>query len=91
MDPTTGNVTLGAGYDLDTGTNPSTASCAVVVTDGEFNGTATLLITINQINDNTPQFSTPTYIFYVSSDEGIGASIGSISATDGDISTHIYG
>ncbi|KAJ8317677.1 hypothetical protein KUTeg_005581 [Tegillarca granosa] len=72
MNPTTGNVTMGAGYDLDTGTNPSSVSCSVVVTDGEFNDTATLLITINQVNDNTPQFSSPTYTFYVSSNDGIG-------------------
>ncbi|KAJ8317678.1 hypothetical protein KUTeg_005582 [Tegillarca granosa] len=91
INETSGNVTLGTGYDLDNGTNPSTVSCTVVVTDGELNDTATLLITMNQINDNTPQFNSPTYTFNVSSDYGIGTLFGSISASDGDNSTHIFG
>ncbi|KAJ8317681.1 hypothetical protein KUTeg_005585 [Tegillarca granosa] len=89
MDSTTGNVSFGAGYDLDTGVNPSTFSCNVNVSDGEFTDTAVLVVTINDVNDNVPQFSRPTYFFFISANDGIGTSVGDITASDADAG--IYG
>lgn len=91
LDITSANVTIGTGYDLDTGSNPSSINCSMVVNDGEFNDTAQLTIMVNQVNDNKPLFNQPTYTFYVTADEGIGTSIGNITATDGDLSTHVFG
>ncbi|KAJ8306744.1 hypothetical protein KUTeg_015785 [Tegillarca granosa] len=91
IDPSSGNITIGTGYDLDTGSYNSTINCTVVVNDGEYSDTALLTIIINQVNDNTPLFSPPTYSFFVSADDGIGTTVGSVTASDGDLSTHIYG
>ena len=87
MDESTADVTLSAEYDLDTSGVSSSISCNAVVSDGSLTDTALLVVTINNINDNTPTFSQISYVFYTRADAGIGTVIGSVTATDNDLGT----
>lgn len=59
----------------------------MTVTDGELTDTASLVVTINNINDNTPTFGSSTYTFYAQPNTGVGTVLGSVAATDGDVGT----
>lgn len=81
----TGELFLAIDYDIDKSTNPSSVTCVVTVSDGDLSGTASVAITINDVNDNAPVFSLPSYTFYVAQNSAVGTQLGSISATDRDI------
>ncbi|XP_048729930.2 protocadherin Fat 4-like [Ostrea edulis] len=81
----TAAVTLAADYDLDVSGSLSVITCNVSVTDGELTATSALKITLNDVNDNTPAFSQPSYTFYTQSNEAVGTVLGSIAASDADI------
>lgn len=84
IEKNTGELMLAVEYDLDKSTNPSNVTCVVTVSDGDLIGTATVAITINDVNDNAPFFGLPSYTFYVSQTSAHGTHLGSISATDRD-------
>ncbi|XP_052675892.1 protocadherin-16-like isoform X1 [Crassostrea angulata] len=84
IEKNTGELILAVDYDLDKSTNPSNVTCVVTVSDGDLIGTATVAITINDVNDNAPFFGLPSYTFYVSRTSAHGTQLGSISATDRD-------
>ncbi|KAK3581873.1 hypothetical protein CHS0354_000289 [Potamilus streckersoni] len=89
MSSTTGRLTLASDYDYDLGTLPTEVTCIVKVTDsGGLTATATLSITLNNINDNTPIFVPSSYTIFSSYDATISTSIGSVTATDGDLGTY---
>lgn len=79
-------MTFTSDYDVDAGL-ATTVSCGVTVSDGSLTDTATLVVNINNINDNNPTFFRSTYSFYVTHDSTVGTVIADIPATDGDIGT----
>lgn len=54
IEKNTGELILAVDYDLDKSSNPSNVTCVVTVSDGDLIGTATVAITINDVNDNAP-------------------------------------
>lgn len=72
-------------YDVDVPAAPTFFSCAVTLSDGQLSDTASLLITINNINDNSPTFSASNYEFSVFADVAPNTVIGSVTATDRDV------
>lgn len=66
-------------------------TCTVTVSDGSLTDTASLNVTVNNINDNTPAFGQSAYTFTVSNTAAVGFTVGSIAATDGDLSTISFG
>nr|XP_034303261.1 protocadherin Fat 1-like isoform X2 [Crassostrea gigas] len=86
LNPISGVLTFTSDYDIDAGLT-TTVSCGVTVSDGSLTDTATLVVNINNINDNTPTFFRSTYSFYVTHDSTVGTVIADIPATDGDIRT----
>ncbi|XP_033727558.1 cadherin-23-like [Pecten maximus] len=85
MDPSTGALSLVTSYDVDTGTASTTVTCTATVSDSLLTDTATLTVTIGNINDNTPIFNPAVYVWYTDSSATIGATVGTVTATDGDI------
>lgn len=72
-------------YDLDVAGTATSVTCVVTVSDGDLTDNATLIITINDVNDHTPIMGSSSYTFYASPGTGVGTVIGQISATDGDM------
>ncbi|XP_052706998.1 cadherin-23-like [Crassostrea angulata] len=85
INPTTGVVTFSHDYDLDVAGTATSVTCVVTVSDGDLTDNATLIITINDVNDHTPIMGSSSYTFYASPGTGVGTVIGQISATDGDL------
>ena len=83
-----GQIALAAEYDLDAPNIATSASiqCNVNVSDGVFQDTATLQVTLSNINDNTPSFSKNTYTFYANANDEIGKVLTGdvLAASDGD-------
>ncbi|XP_048868427.1 cadherin-6-like isoform X1 [Brienomyrus brachyistius] len=52
---------------------------------GGLSGTATVSITLSDVNDSPPRFPQGMYQFSVLESAGVGASVGRISATDADV------
>lgn len=73
-------------YDFDAGL-PASVSCGATVSDGSLTDTATLVVNIENINDNDPTFFRSSYSFYVTSDSTVGLVIADIPATDADLGT----
>ncbi|XP_045205402.2 protocadherin Fat 3-like [Mercenaria mercenaria] len=89
IDTSTGLLSYASDYDIDDGVRPSNASCVVTVTDsGGLSDTATLSITINNLNDNAPAFSYSSYVWFVSEVDPVGTTVGTVNVTDGDIGTY---
>lgn len=87
IDSTTGAVSLLASRDFETG--PNALSLEVIASDG-FNQTSeTIAVSVNNLNDNSPVFTSATN---VSVDEGVaaGLAIYATTATDADGSTLTY-
>ncbi|XP_052762071.1 cadherin EGF LAG seven-pass G-type receptor 2-like [Mya arenaria] len=85
MHPTTWEIKFQSNYDLDANALPTTVPCTVTVTDnGGLTDTATLTITINDVNDNVPIFSPLSYTYYISYYASAGTSVGTVTATDND-------
>lgn len=70
---------------MDIPGTPMSFTCNVIVSDGELTDTASLNVVINNINDNTPTFTTSTYEFSVFADIAVNDIIGSVTASDDDI------
>lgn len=86
---TSGQVTFQSTYDLDTGSLPTIITCTVTVRDkGGLTDTATLIININDANDNIPLFSPTAYSFFINYYAPAGTVVGKVSATDGDSGTY---
>nr|XP_022298872.1 protein dachsous-like [Crassostrea virginica] len=93
IDPSIGYITLSVPYDVDVPAAQTFFSCVVTLSDGQLSDTASLLITINNINDNSPTFSASNYEFSVFADVAPNTVIGSVTATDrdvGDFGTFTY-
>ncbi|XP_033726702.1 cadherin-23-like [Pecten maximus] len=90
INATTGEITFYATYDLDLSSSSSPISCIVSADDGELTGTASLTVTINDINDNYPVLDKDIYTFMSSVTARSGDAIGTLTATDADYSA-LYG
>ncbi|XP_062571773.1 cadherin-related family member 2-like [Saccostrea cucullata] len=84
MNPSSGALTFTSLYDIDSGL-PATVTCTVTASDGSLTDTATLIVNINNINDNDPTFASSAYSFFVSPTSSVGTVIAALPATDGDI------
>lgn len=88
---TSGQIGLAAEYDIDALNIATSASvqCNVNVSDGVYQDTATLQVTLSNINDNTPTFSKNTYTFYANANDEIGKVLTGdiLAASDGDAGT----
>lgn len=87
IDASTAALTVSKAYDVDATSNPSLVTCSVTATDGEFTTTASIQITINDVNDNSPLFGRSYYTFYITPSTAVNTVIGDISATDADTGT----
>ncbi|XP_063407515.1 cadherin-23-like [Mytilus trossulus] len=89
----TGQISLAADYDTDAASisTSTTIQCNVNVSDGVLQDTATLQVTLSNINDNTPIFSKDNYAFYANANDNIGKILTGdvLAATDGDAG--VYG
>ncbi|KAL3872815.1 hypothetical protein ACJMK2_036014 [Sinanodonta woodiana] len=89
MASSTGLLTYAINYDLDKPGLPTAITCIVTARDsGGLTATATLSVSIAEINDNTPTFLSTSYTFTVYNNIGVGTSVGNVSAVDGDIGTN---
>ncbi|XP_061183484.1 protocadherin Fat 4-like [Saccostrea echinata] len=91
IDSATGAASFTSAYDMDEAGKSGTITCPVTVSDGSLTDTATLTITVNNINDNTPSFGQSAYTFTTANTVAVGTRLGSIAATDGDLSTSLFG
>lgn len=79
-----GTVTLSRAIDFDTAAM-STFVLEVVVTDGGgLSATTTLSVSVTDINDISPQFSSPSFSIIVKESTGMNANLRSFVAQDGD-------
>lgn len=82
--PATGFISLATDIDVDASGSLSSYACIVTISDGTFKDTATLNININNINDNTPVFSSKLYTVYLDIGTAVNQVFESTIATDGD-------
>ncbi|KAK3597380.1 hypothetical protein CHS0354_034623 [Potamilus streckersoni] len=88
MNSANGFLTFAVDYDLDVPGKPALITCIVTATDsGGLTATATLSISLKNINDHTPTFKYSSYTFYVYNNSAVGTVLGNISATDADSGT----
>ena len=57
----------------------------MTVSDGDLTDTASLAITLSDVNDHIPVFGSSAYTFFASPWTSVGTVIGQITATDGDL------
>ncbi|KAL3874012.1 hypothetical protein ACJMK2_037081, partial [Sinanodonta woodiana] len=89
MNSANGILTFAVDYDLDVPGKPTLITCIVTATDsGGLIATATLSITMKEINDHTPTFSPSSYTFYVYNNSAPGTVLGNVLAKDADIGTN---
>ena len=60
-------------------------TCEVTVSDGQLSDTASLVLHVNNINDNSPEFLNDSYSFTVKVNASIGTLVGFVSAVDNDL------
>ncbi|KFD66569.1 hypothetical protein M514_01566 [Trichuris suis] len=87
VDPLTGVVTLAGRLDRE--------ACPVhrlslAVLDGVWRVETTLTVMVEDVNDNAPIFSKPSYNFFISELDSIPAVIGKVQATDKDEGLNAY-
>lgn len=86
----TGQISFSTKYDVDDGVRPTSVKCFVSVTDsGGLNDTKSLDITINNLNDNAPDFTQSAYVWFISESDPVGTTVGTVTALDADIG--LYG
>ncbi|XP_046363008.2 protocadherin-9-like [Haliotis rufescens] len=74
-------------YDIDNGVYPNTAVLTIAAVDSNAaTGTSQVQVTILDQNDNTPTFANTLSAFSISEGLALG-SLGSITATDGDLTS----
>ncbi|BFZ24591.1 hypothetical protein BsWGS_27630 [Bradybaena similaris] len=81
-------VTNPAGLDREHGVKGGVRSLLVLAVDSgkvPLTGTARVVITVKDINDNPPMFTEPVYFFTVREDSPLGHIVGSVSASDADL------
>ena len=62
----------------------------IIVSDGQYNDTAKLVVSVLNVNDWDPRFRFPQYEFYITSDEMVeGSFLGAVEVADGDIGDRI--
>ena len=91
IDSSTGAASFTSAYDMDVAGTTGSITCPVTVSDGALTDTATLTVTVNNINDNTPTFGQASYTFTTANTVAVGTTLGSVAATDGDLSTSTFG
>nr|XP_022343785.1 protocadherin-like protein [Crassostrea virginica] len=91
IDSSTGAASFTSAYDMDMAGTTGSITCPVTVSDGALTDTATLTVTVNNINDNTPTFGQASYTFTTANTVAVGTTLGSVAATDGDLSTSTFG
>ena len=72
-------------YDADVQGTPLSVTCEVTVSDGQLSDTASLVLHVNNINDNSPVFINFSYSYSVKVNASIGTLVGSVSAVDNDL------
>ncbi|KAK7475244.1 hypothetical protein BaRGS_00033548, partial [Batillaria attramentaria] len=87
VNSTTGIMKYDANYDVDDTNLTQLFTCLIKVEDsGGLSVTATVTVSIEDVNYNNPTFVSNSYVFTVSQTASVGTSIGVVSATDGDVS-----
>ena len=87
VDPTTGEITAATSFDRET---TSTISFVVVARDAgnpSLSGTATVIVNVMDVNDNSPRFDVDAggeYSFRVDENQSAGTFVGQVSAVDPD-------
>lgn len=87
ISPSTGAISLTTELDVDGAGLSTSFTCTVTISDGSLTDTASLTINVNNVNDNTPAFSSNLYTYYVDINTAVNTVFGSTVATDGDIGT----
>ncbi|XP_062579581.1 protocadherin-like wing polarity protein stan, partial [Saccostrea cucullata] len=83
-----GRVSYFYSYDLDT-EKISSYTCKVTATDtGSLSCTTSLVISISDINDNSPAFDSSEDPIYVTPYETAGIALVNVTATDADVSSY---
>ncbi|XP_035676136.1 protocadherin Fat 4-like [Branchiostoma floridae] len=87
INSTSGDVTVNNSLDLE-----DVRAFTLVVeatdsglTEGQLTGTATVHVTLTNVNEFAPNFTEVSYSFLVSENTTVGTSVGQVSATDGDV------
>ncbi|XP_078334125.1 protocadherin Fat 4-like [Crassostrea virginica] len=89
IDSTSGVMTYAVDYDVDQNAMPSNVQLTVQCRDSlGKTGTALLIITIRDANDNPPVFTQGTYTFYADQFTGLGNAIGQMTLSDKDSGTN---
>ena len=91
IDSSTGAASFTSAYDMDVAGTTGSITCPVPGSDGALTDAATLTVTVNNINDNTPTFGQASYTFTTANTVAVGTTLGSVAATDGDLSTSTFG
>ncbi|CAG2211215.1 unnamed protein product [Mytilus edulis] len=86
---TTGFISLATNIDVDAAGSATSFTCTVIVSDGSLTDSASLTITVNNINDNTPRFSNNLFTFYLDINYPLSSVFGATVATDAD--TGVFG
>ncbi|XP_019623295.1 PREDICTED: protocadherin Fat 4-like [Branchiostoma belcheri] len=86
VNPTSGDVTVKNSLDLE---DVRAFTLIVEASDsgsqGQLTGTATVCVTLTNVNEFAPNFTESSYSFTVSENVTVGTSVGQVSATDGDV------
>ncbi len=85
IDPSTGNVTLTSSLDAEVTTRYSFEVIAIDTGIPPLTGTASVVINVENQNDNSPQFSAPQYVASILENATIATEVLSVSASDSDI------
>ncbi|XP_047099103.1 cadherin-87A [Schistocerca piceifrons] len=85
INPHTGEITVRAASGLDmTNVTSDVITLAVQASDGVFANTATVRITVRDVNNNSPVFERESYVASIQEDSPIGTSIETTHASDAD-------
>ena len=86
--PTTGAISLSSALDFDIDQHRF-FELELSVSDGEFNSTAVVQISITDSNDNLPMFENASYAITIPEDTAIGSEILTITASDIDPTSRV--
>ena len=85
IDPSTGTLTAGISFDHE---HVSTVRAVIEASDNSSvlsrTSSAVFTLTIHDVNDNSPTFSTALFEFVVQENAATGTKVGQVSATDAD-------
>ncbi|XP_060602144.1 cadherin-23-like isoform X2 [Ruditapes philippinarum] len=87
IDPTTGIVTVAGDIDRESLTNPLSFTMQAIdagSSPGPLTGTFSLTLTIDDVNDNTPECSLSLYSASIAEDAAASTSVSTIACTDND-------